>query len=169
MQLNVSLDRAEIDRVLNALPRDIFRAQRSAERDTVRFARREMQNRMISRTGIPARVFRRFRVRTRNRADSGVVWVGLNQIQAAYLGKLQQSHAGAKAGAYFFERAFIATMKSGHKSLWRRLGQGRLPIEEMRADIDIGFEVAEDVAALAAIELRQRFADKVRVLIPHIE
>ncbi len=171
MQLNISLDSAEVNKAINALPRDIFRAQRSAEFETVRFATRELRNRAALRTGIPSRVFRRFkggRVKSRNNQQAGIVWFGLNPVKAAYLGKLQQTRSGAKAGAFFFERAFVATMKSGHKSLWRRLGRDRLPLKEMEQDLDIGYEIADDVAALAGIQLRARFAEKVRQLNPHL-
>ena len=158
--------------VINALPRDIFNAQRSAEREAVRFARKVTEKTMVERTGIPARVYRRFRVKTRNNNESGVVWLGVRDVAAAYLGKLQQTRTGARAGKYFFEGGFIATMKSGKKSAWYRTGgitkNNKPEIKEHKAEINVGFEVMEDVARLAEIELKQRFTDHVRRLNPYI-
>jgi hypothetical protein len=173
MKLDIRANLAETESIIIGLQRDIEKAQRQAEKETVRFARKELENRMIARTGIPAVAFRRFRVKSKNRADYGVVWLGLRPIAAAYLGKLSQAATGAKAGIYFFEGAFVANVKAGkagafHHSVFKRRGAGRLPIDEQTARLEVGFEVAEDVAALSAVELRRRFADHLRLANPHI-
>jgi hypothetical protein len=170
LKIDITHTLKDADAVLNALPRDIFNAQRSAERDTVRFAKNQTQNRMIERTGVPARVFRRIkgRIRTKNTQQLGVVWLGFNKIAAAYLGRMQQTRTGARAGKFFFEGGFIATMKSGHKSVWYRKGADRLPIKEATQDINVGFEVMQDVARLAEIELKNKFREHVLRLNPHL-
>jgi len=38
---------------------------------------------------------------------------------------------GSKVGSYDFPGAFIATMPSGHTSIYKRKRQARLPIQEM--------------------------------------
>jgi hypothetical protein len=170
MKIDITHTLKDADAALAALPRDIFNAQRSAERDTVRFAKNEVQNRMIERTGVPARVFRRIkgRIRTKNTQKLGVVWLGFNKVAAAYLGRLQQTRAGAQAGKFFFQGGFIATMKSGHKSVWFRKGADRLPIEEATQEINVGYEVMQDVAKLAEFELKAKFREHVLRLNPHL-
>lgn len=168
MAVTVTLDKAEVQRVIDALPQTIFKAQRSAISTTTTWAKKELQSRMIGKTGMPAKVFRQFRVKSRRDREKGVVWLGVKQVKAAYAGKMSQDVGGAFAGAYYFEGGFVAKMKSGHESIFKRLGKSRLPIAEQTVNIDIGLEVAEDVAIAAQAELRNRFAAKVRELTPQI-
>ncbi len=169
MSIHISLDAAEAQRVIDALPSTIFKAQRSAIGTTTTWANKEMQSRMAIKTGIPARVFRRFRVVSKRQRDSGLVWVGLNKVKAAYVGDLLEEIGGASAGNYYFEGGFIATMRSGHEGIFKRLGQGRLKIIEQTVNLNLGFEVAEEVAGDAGRELRARFAAKVLELNPHLQ
>ncbi|WP_367154650.1 phage tail protein [Methylomonas sp. HYX-M1] len=180
--INISLIDDGVQRTLDALPNTIFNAQRSAISTTTTWAGKELRNRMRVKTGIPARVFRRFRVKTKRNRETGTVWIGLNKVKATYLGaestdketgaksyKLVQTKRGARAGKFFFEGGFVATMRSGHAGIFKRLNESRLPIVEQYVDLDLGFEVAEDVARAAQIELRNRFAAKVRELNPGID
>jgi len=180
--INVTLIDEGVQKVLDGLPKTIFAAQRSAISTTTTWAGKELRNRMRVRTGIPARVFRRFRVKTKRNRETGTVWIGLNRVKATYLGtessdketgkksyKLVQTKTGARAGKFFFEGGFVAAMNSGHAGIFKRKGQSRLPIVEQYVDIDLGFEVAEEVATQAQIELRNRFAAKVRELNPGID
>lgn len=49
------------------------------------------------------------------------VWVGTNPLPVAVLGKPRQYKTKAKAGQkHDFPRAFVATMKSGHRSIFMR-------------------------------------------------
>ena len=53
-------------------------------------------------------------------------------IQAVKLGEPKQSQQGVRTGKRFWSKAFIATMPSGHRGVFRRHGRARLPIQEMR-------------------------------------
>ena len=169
MTFNVTLDSAEVQRVIDGLPSLIFRAQRSAIGDTTAWAKKELQNALAIKTGIPDYVFRRFRVKTRRDQERGIVWLGLNEVKAAYVGKLSQDATGAFAGQYYFPGGFIATMNSGHTGIFKRKGTSRLPLVEQAVNLDTGFEVAAEIASLAGPELRRRFVDKVRELNPHLQ
>ena len=168
MPINVTLDQAEVQRVIDALPATIFKAQRSAIGTTTTWAKKELQNRMIGKTGIAAKVFRSFRVKSRRNRETGVVWLGIKDVKASYVGKMSQDPAGAFAGQYFFEGGFVAKMRSGHTGIFKRSGKSRLPIAEQVVNLNIGTEVAEDVAVAAQVELRNRFAAKMRELNPSI-
>lgn len=169
MITRITFDHKQADLFINALPEHIFRATRSATWQTTDYARREMENRLETKTGIPSHVFRRFRVRTKKREQSGLVWVGANMIKATYLGDLSQDSYGAYAGQYIFKGSFVAKMKSGHAGIFKRKGTSRLPIQELGALVKLPIiQVAQDVAGDAANELRTRFVAKVRELNPHI-
>jgi hypothetical protein len=63
-----------------------------------------------------------------------LVTVGLYRTRAARLGTMRQTKIGAKAGKHMFKGAFIATMPTGHKGIFRRKGSTALPIEEVSVD-----------------------------------
>ena len=181
MSFTVTVDTTEVQRIIDALPDTIFRAQRSAIGTTTTWAKKEIQSKLAVKTGISKRVFNRFRVKSKRLRESGVVWMGLNPVKAVYVGPLSQNADdlldglidkdpdGVSAGDYYFEGGFIARMRSGHVGIFKRIGQSRLGIIEQTVDLNLGFEVAEAVAGDTARELRERFMTKVRELNPHLE
>lgn len=82
---------------------------------------------------------------TRTHAVGSVIWVGRNPIKAAYLGDLFQSDKGAGAGGYYWKGAFTAATRSGHSSIFYRLGRGRLPIEERRVPLSEAPAIAAQI------------------------
>lgn len=54
---------------------------------------------------------------------SGLVWFGLAPLKASYLGTPRQTRLGVKVGNRFFEGAFVADVKTGVASAYRRLGE----------------------------------------------
>lgn len=173
MIMSLTLDDKALQSVIDALPRQVFNAQRSAIGTTVTFARKELQKRMIAKTGIPARVFRRVRIKATRRPESGSVWLGYNPVKATYVGKLKQDPAGAFAGDYFFEGGFVARLQSGHVGIFKRgtelTRNLKVELVEQTVDLGIGVDVAEEVYGLAQIELRRRFTERMRALNPHLE
>jgi len=166
---SVSLDDKAVLGVIDALPKTVLRAQRSAVSTTTTWARKRLQSRVIAKTGIPSRVFRRFRIKSKRKRETGVVWFGVNPIKAGYVGKVSQDVGGAFAGDYYFEKGFVASMRSGHRSIFKRKGKSRLPIVEQVVDIQAGVDLAEEVAREAQQQLRERFIAKMRELNPHLE
>jgi hypothetical protein len=56
----------------------------------------------------------------------------LVSIEAKNLGALRQTAAGATAGKHLFPKTFIATMpKSGHRGVFKRTTNKRLPIKKI--------------------------------------
>lgn len=53
------------------------------------------------------------------------IWIGYNPVHAAYLGRLAQNKQGARAGQHFFPGSFIATMRSGHRSVFHRVSSDK--------------------------------------------
>lgn len=64
------------------------------------------------------------------------IYVVIGDLPASKLGKMRQQKKGAKAGKYFFEGAFKATIKqSNHTGIYKRKGKPRFPIVEQRVKI----------------------------------
>lgn len=98
---SITLTDSEVEALLGRLPQSIFRARQSAIAKTTTFAKRRLQQRMEAATGIRKTVFTRFRVKSKRKRDSGIIWFGYRDVKAGYVGKLAQDPAGAFAGEYF--------------------------------------------------------------------
>ncbi|MCE3232489.1 MAG: phage tail protein [Rickettsiaceae bacterium] len=65
-----------------------------------------------------------------------VVTTKLYGIKPDKIGNMRQSKTGAKVGSYEFTSGFIATMPTGHTSIYRRKRKSRLPIQEMTIPLE---------------------------------
>lgn len=169
--VHVSLDAENITAFVDLLPRQLFQARRSAIAKTTTLTKQSLQQRMASQLHIPSKVWRRYRMAVRRKPEQGLVWVGLNEVKAAYTGAMRQGPHGAYAGERYFPGAFIATMRSGHKGIFSRTGarekrNGKwfAAIAEEMVDVDLGFHVTEAVAQQATETLRTQFIDRVLAL-----
>lgn len=160
INLKIKLDQGDMQRFLNAAPRTIFNAQRSAIRTTTTFADKMMKARMAEATGLPGKVFKNFRVVTHSNDYRGVVFLGFNPVKAAYAGKLMQEPGGASAGQYYWAGGFVARMRSGHVSIFKRKGARRLPLIEQAVELPQAEAIAGQVADIAAEELQRRYLEK---------
>ena len=60
-----------------------------------------------------------------------LVVASLYGIKASLLGSMRQTAIGAKAGKSQFTGAFVATMPTGHRGIFKRKTKSRLPIREV--------------------------------------
>jgi hypothetical protein len=164
----ITLDVSQVDEFVATLPRHIFNAQRSATRTTTTFARKRLQSEMAVEARIPARVFRRYRIKSKTSGDGGTVWFGFDDVSAAYVGNPKQFKHFARSGKHRWEGGFVATMRSGHKSIFRRSARSRLPIDEQFVEMPQSLEVARVVAREARIRMHESFIEKVRQYSPHL-
>ena len=162
INLKIDLDQKNLQGFLNAAPRTIFNAQRSAIRTTTTFADRLLKARMAVATGLPRSVFNQFRIFTKAGDSHGTVFLGFNPVKAAYAGKLSQQAGGAMAGQYYWAGGFVATMRSGHASIFKRKGGRRLPLVEQVVSLPQAEAITEQVANEAANELQQRYLEKLQ-------
>ncbi|MGR9051374.1 MAG: phage tail protein [Gammaproteobacteria bacterium] len=160
VDFSIELDASEVERFFQNAPRKIFNARRSAIRTTTTFADKELKTRMAAATGLPATVFRVYRTFKRASDDRGSVWLGVKPVKAAHAGKLEQRDFGASAGKYYFEGGFVAHMKSGHSSIFKRKGKQRLPIVEQVVELPQARVVAGDVFQATQEELQRRYLEK---------
>lgn len=85
---------------------------------------------------------------------SASIWVGYNPMQSAYIGALRQLKRGARAGRHYFEGSFLATMQSGHRGVFYRTDDSRLPIEEEAVPITVSEDVMRKIEQQARSRLR---------------
>lgn len=159
---SVQLDTSEVDEFNRAMPREIFNATRSAIRTTTTWAEKELEKRMAESSGIPIKVFKVFRVHSKASIETGRVWFGFKQLKPRYVGNLQQEETGASAGTYFFQGGFVATMRNGKESIFKRKGRARFPIQEQFVKLPQADQITSDVKEQAQQELITRFTAKLR-------
>lgn len=167
--LNAIIDFSEVDNFMQAMPREIFNATRSAIRTTTTFAEKELGKRMADATNIPLKAFKVFRIRSVSSDTTGTVWFGFKPIQAKYLGKMEETGTGAMAGSYFFQGGFIAQMQNGNENIFKRKGKARFPIQSQTAQLPQAIPITEDVAQLSEQELLTRFTQKLNGYIQNRE
>lgn len=143
-------------------------AQRSAIGTTTTWARKELSTKLQQQNpAIPKIVFSRYRTLSRVKGargnQFGSVFGGGRKLLAKYLAQkkpFEQTESGAWAGQFYFDHAFIATMKSGHESIWKRVGTKRLPVAEQFGHIQGLSESARSLVPYIESELLRRFNEK---------
>lgn len=131
----------EIIASFGALPAQIERAEVRAVNKTVDWLTRGVKRDLAASIGVAQRLLDD-RVRGLKHGYHGIaagaVWFGLNPVAITRrrFGTLTQTGRGARAGRLSFPGAFVATMRSGHQGVFRRVGAARLPIQEESLDID---------------------------------
>jgi hypothetical protein len=139
---------------LLATPKQVETAERRAVNKTARWASATAARRIAEANAIPlkaitrGRIGKRGRVRVRLARRGGIsasVWLGTLPVPGAYAGRLTQTRRGARAGRHFFERAFLATMPTGHRGVYRRVGPASLPIREQTVKLDLAGRIVAQV------------------------
>ncbi len=139
----------QLQDAMREMPLQAMRAARRANRKAADYARGRFAKEMAARTDIKQSLFRERRALSffASAVDSegrSKMWFGYNPLKAAYVGDLKADPAGAWAGKYFFQGAFIATMRSGHRGIFQREGRR---IFEQSVNLPQAPAVAELVAA----------------------
>jgi len=140
--LRIKIDGTDtIENEWNLRPAQIRSASRLTVNQVVRELQQDLGRSIPKQHGTSIAGFKRVRAKktlakakTRKRIQ-GITWIGRNAIAAAYAGKPRNVTGGARAGKYFFENAFVATMKSGHTGIFKRI-KGSTKIVEQTVDLD---------------------------------
>lgn len=146
MNVTIDFNQQEIDRLAEmyqATPAQVSRAiYRTIKRGLVWLKKRVVAD-VAGKSLLPRSALKnRFFTSAKKRKDFvyGALWIGLREIEAAYVGRLSQQKEGAKAGKHFFKGAFVARMPSGHRSVYRSTGKktrtGRTQIAPEYVDVD---------------------------------
>jgi hypothetical protein len=168
ININFVIDLSAIEQFQALTQRNIVNAQRSAVRRTVTVSKSALQEKLQAKYNLPMRVFKQHRVKSflqlvpGTRLEHGQVWLGFNAIKAAYAGRLANFGRGAFAGDYYFEGGFVATMSSGHKGIFKRVGRHRRPIAEQTVTLQDALGVVQSLVPFAAEQHQGFFVAKLQ-------
>ena len=159
--------REEIKQTFRVLPKEIRRAARRTVRQVTNELHRELGGKIPRTAGVSVVGYRRVRAKKRTPkgrqvGSRGVVWLGTNQIEARFAGRMRDSETfgGAFAGKYFFENAFVAKFDSGYVGIFKRSESGKT--RHGKAELEkqyINLPKSHEDAAKAAQEARPRMRE----------
>ena len=90
--------------------------------------------------------------------DQGArVWIGTWPIPASKAGRVRMTRAGAAAGKHIYPDYFVATMSSGHRSVFQRVGKGQRWTPGRPRTSSPNLPIAE--ATITLVELEQTRAE----------
>ncbi|MCP5136594.1 MAG: hypothetical protein H6981_07330 [Gammaproteobacteria bacterium] len=126
-----------LDRTDKAMQKAIGRAVNKL----TRWLHRRLLQIVAKQTGLPQKNLRRVRVRMGVGKKGGMVWVGLNPVEARHFGKVvwRRGMTGARAGRRSFPGTFAVQRGKG-ALIFARRGEARLPIYQPRVEIDKDIE-----------------------------
>lgn len=154
----LTVSTAELEGIALTLGADqkvMVAAARSAATRAARWARVQVSRGLPARVGIPSDVLdMKKRTAVRSRAASAKLWIGLNPV-GAIRGNPVQTASGVQAFGRQFSHAFVMRTRKGGRTVVRRRGGQRLPLDVMRADVEDG--AAEYIDGTAWPGLNERF------------
>jgi len=135
LQIQVDGNIDHIAKSIGATEAEIVLATRRSLNKTAAWVRTRLLREASSKTGLKQKLIRqrlRMYKATKDRLSASV-WLGSSAIvvKAGALGRARQTKTGATVKGNVFDGAFAATMPSGHRGIYERLGRKRLPIEEL--------------------------------------
>lgn len=143
LTIDLDVDRADLGAQLQATPVQIKQAYHWAVSRTLQFISTRLAKQMSVDLDVPQRTLK-FRIKTRmDRAnDAGYFWVGLNPVNAEYVGAARQTKMGVTVRKHQFDGAFIGRMENGKIGVFRRKTEKPLPLENVKVDLlkDAGIE-----------------------------
>lgn len=163
---SIQFDGNAVSRFVDELPATIQRAHYKSISEATAWAKKELLSRITLDTGFRARVFTGYRVKSKRNRGAGIVWLGYNEVKTGYVGKLTQQASGASVAGHYFAGGFVATMRSGHAGIWKRLDDGRLV--EQTIEIPGARQLMENVAQETEQVLYDNFASNLRQLNPYL-
>ena len=187
MELKIELgdELSHLEAQLRASVPQINKAVIRALRKTTKWLETHSKREIGIALSIPQRVisnrfFHEMQVKDGKRSVN--VWFGLNPVSVSSLGRLSQNTIGAKAGKHQFVGSFVASMKSGHTGIFKRVYQGggerskrddgqwtELPIEEESFEIEsLAQPIIERYFARAEVRFKEILEKEVHYVL-HVE
>lgn len=152
MQIQATVSKAEIDRLIGMLGLSREACQRAARRavlKTAKWTQTQAARAMSAELRVQQRVIRaRLRLYRRGTGMEQKVWLGLNALAASRLGTARRRPGGTQVGRHFFKDAFPIKRYGG--GVYRRTGKDRFPLELARLEIDESGDAALRAAAQQA-------------------
>ena len=178
MTFRINVEDAGLYAFVEQFPNALRNATRSAIGTTTTWTKKQADKRLPVENKTPDKTFKKFRDKKffndgfkSGKSARGKVWIGYNKVRAkkspdnSFLGKLIEERDGSWAGDYYFPKAFIATFKSGHTGIYKRLKiktrNDRWKLEEQSANMVRTLSTIDDMMPEVTNELMNRFNDKV--------
>lgn len=134
IQFKVKGDIKRMTRDLNKVQRKIVpKVTSQAMNKTLAKMRTQWVREMAARLGIQQKLLRQQSIMFRTnpfKLRASLLGLVAGIRISRFSGTARETGTGAKKGKRFFEGGFIATMPSGHTSIFQRKGRPRLPIKE---------------------------------------
>lgn len=143
-----------------ALPRKIESAKRRAINKVAKGVKSAAGKEIAGVVGVAQKVIKaRIASRAAAGGREGLVWFGLNPLSVTQsrFGNLRQAKTGARAGKLAFDGAFVASMPSGHRAVFRRYGKARLPIRT--ETLPLATPATQAIINAQAAKARERLAE----------
>lgn len=137
LNVNLTDNIKKIIQSVDASQAKITRATVRALNKTALWAKAEATRNLSKDTQIKQQLIRKrlWIIKATRNSMRALIRVGLYGMNSSKLGNIKQMSKGAMAGKHMFEGAFIATMKTGHRGIFRRKGRTALPIYEVTVPI----------------------------------
>ena len=137
MKLDVKTDMRAIQRDLKAIPPVIQKSTVSALNRTIQHVQSQSVKAIANAVAVPQKIIRQKAKLTKANGWqlSAKLSMNLLPIPAIKL-KPKQNKRGINVAKQAYPSAFIASMPSGHQGVFQRLGQKRLPIQEVKLAIN---------------------------------
>ena len=149
---------AELGRQLGAMPEAIEKATRRAIVRVSNWANVQAIRRVAGVVSIKPRVIRG-RVKVSIRTDSGLVFIGLDEVSAGRLSP-RQSKAGVTAAGRSFPGAFI--WRTGKPKVMKRRGKDHFPIDKQSVEISsAAFPALDALSKEVAEKLKSQFLHEI--------
>ena len=150
MNFNLKIEgEAELAKWFKLKPTQIARASRLTVNKTTTMLHKKLAGDIPRKHGTSIVGYRKVRakktlskVKKRTKNVRGITWLGANDIDARYAGKMRTVQGGVRAGRHFFENAFIATMKSGYTGIFERI-QGGSKIKKVMIPLTDAHDMAQ--------------------------
>ncbi len=150
---------AEWETALGASERQIKTAAVRALNKTARWMRTQVARETAQSLNVRVGAIRNDLILLRARASHPQSGVAMGSkagvLKVTELGAPRQNRRGTRVGKRQFDGAFIATMPTGHRGVFRRKGKSRLPIQEVQL-VTTG-RIANVMEALAENQAMSRF------------
>ncbi len=136
LSINIDVNNLDLASQVGATSKQIKDAYNRAVMRTINFISTRVARELSQALDVPQRTLK-FRMMKRiDRANNfGYLWIGLNPVDTAYLGKARQTKIGVSVRKHRLEGAFIATMPNGKIGVYKRKTEKPLPLEKVRLNI----------------------------------
>jgi hypothetical protein len=134
LTINLDVDNIGLVEQIDVTPQQIKQAYNRAVARTIDFISVRLAKELSLALDVPQRVLK-VRMMKRTANGFGYLWIGLNPVNAEYVGVARQTKMGISVRKHKFDDAFIGRMSNGKIGVFRRKTEKPLPLENVKVDL----------------------------------